>query len=356
MDLWTSLRRTLIPLALLLAGCATSGQTAPDAEEAAVSASTPTTAGSREDAQQRFIQGVALARQGDTEQAIAVFEALTRQYPGLPGPYNNLAVLYASRGEYDRARQVLLKTIEIQPALDTPHENLGDVYAKLAAQAYQKAFEVNSANLRAESKSELIARMIKAGSPRDEAIAADLPPALAAPAMPEPELISPRPRAPSPTGCYRVGPVTYRVDAEAIAAWARLQGLAAETRGASGEGDVAYYQVYLPPFSSREEAEQAAENLKAAGLTDLEVMYTGSLKDGISLGVYRQEASAQRRLAQLREMGVSPVLDARRKEREQYAIAISGRGTDNWRKRFAEAFPDQTLQTDPCQEDATVKR
>ena len=79
MDLWTPLRRTLIPMALLLAGCATSGQTAPDAEEAAIPASTPTTAGSREDAQRRFVQGVALARQGDTEQAIALFEDLTRQ-------------------------------------------------------------------------------------------------------------------------------------------------------------------------------------------------------------------------------------------------------------------------------------
>jgi len=174
--------------------------------------------------------------------------------------------------------------------------------------------------------------------------------------MPEPELISPRPRAPSPTGCYRVGPITYRVDAEAIAAWARLQGLAAETRGESGEGDVAYYQVYLPPFSSREEAEQAAENLKAAGLTDLEVMYQGSLKEGVSLGVYRQEASAPRRLAQLREMGITPVLDARRKERERYAVAMSGRGTDNWQARFAEAFPDQTLQTSPCEESTTAGR
>jgi len=343
-------------MALLLAGCATSGQTAPDAEEAAIPASTPTTAGSREDAQRRFVQGVALARQGDTEQAIALFEDLTRQYPGLPGPYNNLAVLYASRGEYDRARQVLLKAIEIQPALDTPQENLGDVYSKLAAQAYQKAFEVNSANLRAESKSQLIARMIKAGSPRDEAIAADLPPALAAPAMPEPELISPRPRAAAAPACYRVGPITYRVDAEAIAAWARLQGLAAETRGESGEGDVAYYQVYLPPFPSREEAEQAAENLKTAGLTDLEVMYKGSLQDGISLGVYRQEASAQRRLVQLREIGITPVLDARRKEREQYAVAISGRGAGSWQERFTEAFPDQTLQTRPCGETATAGR
>lgn len=357
MDRWPPLGWILIPLALLLAGCATTGQTVPNAAAPATAPASPQTpAGSHEDAQRRFVQGVTLARHGDTEQAVAVFEGLIRQYPGLPGPYNNLAVLYAARGEYDRARQVLLKAIEIQPALDTPHENLGDVYAKLAAQAYGKAFEINSANLRAESKSELIARMLKAGSPRHEAIAADLPPALAAPAMPEPELISPQPRATAAPGCYRVGPITYRVDAEAIAAWARLQGLTAETREESGEGDVAYYQVYLPPFSSREKAEQAAENLRTAGLTDLEVIYKGSLTNGVSLGVYRQEASAQRRRVQLQEMGITAVLDARRKEREHYAVAISGRGTGNWQERFAEAFPDQSLQTNPCQETATAGR
>ena len=54
--------------------------------------------------QARFLKGVLETEQGRTDAAIAVFRALIEDYPELPEPYNNLAVLLAQKGEYESAR------------------------------------------------------------------------------------------------------------------------------------------------------------------------------------------------------------------------------------------------------------
>jgi Flp pilus assembly protein TadD len=53
------------------------------------------------DARSRFLKGLILTEQNKPNDAIKVFTALTEDYPELPEPYNNLAVLYASQGQYE---------------------------------------------------------------------------------------------------------------------------------------------------------------------------------------------------------------------------------------------------------------
>ncbi|MBW4048317.1 MAG: tetratricopeptide repeat protein [Proteobacteria bacterium] len=95
------------------------------------------------DPQYHFLRGIILADQRKTQEAIEVFTQLTEQYPELPEPYNNLAVLYAQRGDYEKARAALDMAIRTNPNYATAYENLGDVYAKLASQSYQKALQLN---------------------------------------------------------------------------------------------------------------------------------------------------------------------------------------------------------------------
>src|SRR5512143_2620467 len=59
------------------------------------------------DAQARFLKGLIYADQGNAKEATDVFLQLTRDYPELPEPYNNLAVIYASQGQYEKARGAL---------------------------------------------------------------------------------------------------------------------------------------------------------------------------------------------------------------------------------------------------------
>jgi tetratricopeptide (TPR) repeat protein len=98
------------------------------------------------DPQMRFIKGVIQRDSGSLEEAISTFAQLTQDYPELPEPYNNLAVLYAGQSQLEKARAALEMAIRINPGYATAHENLGDVYAKLASQSYSKAAELVTAN------------------------------------------------------------------------------------------------------------------------------------------------------------------------------------------------------------------
>src|SRR6185503_16666189 len=108
------------------------------------------------DARGRFLKGIILAEQSKSADAVKVFTELTQDYPELPEPYNNLAVLYASQGQYDKARSALEMAIRTHPSYATAHENLGDIYAKMASQAYDKALQLDKSNTAAQTKLGLI--------------------------------------------------------------------------------------------------------------------------------------------------------------------------------------------------------
>ncbi len=77
------------------------------------------------DARGRFLKGLILTEQNKPNEAIKVFTDLSQDFPELPEPYNNLAVLYASQGAYDKARNSLEMAIRTHPSYATAHENLG---------------------------------------------------------------------------------------------------------------------------------------------------------------------------------------------------------------------------------------
>ncbi len=112
--------------------------------------------GNPKDAQGRFLKGLIYTQQGKTNDAIQIFTSLTQDYPELPEPYNNLAVLYASLSQYDKAKSALEKAIQTHPSYATAHENLGDIYAKLASQAYDRALQLDSSNSATQTKLALI--------------------------------------------------------------------------------------------------------------------------------------------------------------------------------------------------------
>lgn len=91
------------------------------------------------DPQLRFHKGVLLAQARRDAEAIAVFTQLNEEFPELAEPYNNLAVLYAGQGDYDKARAALEAAVRSNPGYATAYENLGDVYLRLAARAYERA-------------------------------------------------------------------------------------------------------------------------------------------------------------------------------------------------------------------------
>ncbi|GHD57277.1 tetratricopeptide repeat protein [Jeongeupia chitinilytica] len=108
------------------------------------------------DPQIRFLRGLALTELGRSDDAIKTFVSLSEDYPQLPEPYNNLAVLYAQQNQYDKARTALQMAIQTNPSYATAHENLGDLYARLASQAYDKALQLEGNKGSAQTKLKLV--------------------------------------------------------------------------------------------------------------------------------------------------------------------------------------------------------
>jgi tetratricopeptide (TPR) repeat protein len=115
--------------------------------------------------QARFLKGVVQTDEAETEAAIATFQALTEDYPELPEPYNNLAVIWAQQGEYDKARRALELALASRPDYAIAHENLGDIYARLASAEYDRAIALDKTNKSARTKLALVRELFAVAPP-----------------------------------------------------------------------------------------------------------------------------------------------------------------------------------------------
>ncbi|WP_293373365.1 tetratricopeptide repeat protein [Nevskia sp.] len=137
---------------------------------------------SPQDAEGRFTRALILVKQNKNADAIKAFTDLTRDYPQLPEPYNNLAVLYAQTGDYEKARDALEAALATNPSYATAHENLGDIYAALAGAAYNRALALDAGNTTTRYKLALLGDLTAGPSARPgttTAAAATPPPAVA---------------------------------------------------------------------------------------------------------------------------------------------------------------------------------
>ena len=118
--------------------------------------------------QARFLRGVVQADQDEPDEALATFQALTEDFPELPEPYNNLAVIWAQRGQYEKARTALESAIASHPDYAIAHENLGDIYSRLAGAEYDRAATLDKTNKSAQAKLVLV-RQLYAAAPSGNA-------------------------------------------------------------------------------------------------------------------------------------------------------------------------------------------
>ncbi|MGB0733386.1 MAG: L,D-transpeptidase Cds6 family protein [Pontibacterium sp.] len=83
---------------------------------------------------------------GDINAAITQLSGLAAQHPTRPEALNNLAVIYADQGEQQQAIDTLQKALNTDPAYAKVYQNLSDIYAALAAEAYNKALGIDTKN------------------------------------------------------------------------------------------------------------------------------------------------------------------------------------------------------------------
>ena len=148
----------------------------------------------------QFLKGLILARMNQLDQAAEIFQHITEEHPELPEPFNNLAVVHAARGDFEAAQKALQMAINTHPSYATAHENLGDIYAKMASQAYNHALQLDEANSSAKAKLAMIDDLFPVAASNNGADKTAL--AAAAPASPGPSarvgVAVPAPEQPQP--------------------------------------------------------------------------------------------------------------------------------------------------------------
>lgn len=137
----------------------------------------------KSDIKLQFMKGLVLTRLDRYRDAEKVFIQLTADNPDLPEPFNNLAVVYAAQGKYTEAEEALKNAINTHPSYATAHENLGDIYAKMASRAYNQALELDTSNKAAREKLSLVNELISAPPGPEKTVVAK---ATATPQEPEP--------------------------------------------------------------------------------------------------------------------------------------------------------------------------
>lgn len=236
------------------------------------------------DPQMRFIKGVIQRDSGKPGDAINTFTKLTEDFPELPEPYNNLAVLYAGQSQFDKARASLEMAIRTNPSYSTAHENLGDVYAKLASQAYNKALQLDGSNTAVVPKLALIRELFNPNQKGQRPTAAaptppsspaqPAPPAPVAPKVPATEPAPPIASAassPAATPAMPARPAGSADEASkeaeaAVRAWARAWA-AKDVKAYLG----AYGREFDPPGSLSRSAWEEERRLRIVGKKSISV-------------------------------------------------------------------------------------
>ncbi|WP_100411082.1 tetratricopeptide repeat protein [Acidovorax sp. 69] len=269
------------------------------------------------DPQLRFLRGVAQTDSGKQADAIVTFTKLTEEYPELPEPYNNLAVLYANQNQLDKARTALEMAIRTNPSYATAQENLGDIYAKLASQAYNKALQLDANNATSvKPKLALIRELFsaettgKAGRPAAAAPAptpaavvatqrpAPAPAPATTPAVPAPAPAVPvpaaAPPAPAPAATPTPSPApTAATDASTQAVTAAVQAWAAAWAAKDMKGYLgAYDKSFNPPGNQNRSAWEKERESRIVGKSKISV----KLSD-IAVSVQGDKATARFRQA-----------------------------------------------------------
>jgi tetratricopeptide (TPR) repeat protein len=113
-----------------------------------------------QDPRMRFLKGLILTNKSAWQGAIKEFRTLSNDFPDLPAPLNNLAVVYAETGNYDLAQEALKEALAINPAYASAHENLGDIYVTLAALSYRQATSHDEKQQSARAKLKVLGQLI----------------------------------------------------------------------------------------------------------------------------------------------------------------------------------------------------
>lgn len=108
-----------------------------------------------------FLKGIILLDMDRLDEAAAVFQSVRETFPEMPESYNNLGVIHMRQGRFELARRDLELAVIAHPNYATAHDNLGAVYARMAAEEYSQSLRLDSSSADTRRKLDLIRELLK---------------------------------------------------------------------------------------------------------------------------------------------------------------------------------------------------
>lgn len=115
------------------------------------------------------------------------------------------------------------------------------------------------------------------------------------------------------------------------------------------------YWVFMPPYDSRLEANEALLSLQALGLQDISVTFSGAWENAISLGYFMRQENAIRRQQDLEKRGYSPMMRVQRQSEPRYWLDYEQRpGSGLIALDMQDRPNDFSSRPTPCPEQGSV--
>lgn len=305
----------------------------------------------------RLLLGVIITRQNDLPRAIQLFEALAADEPKIAQPWNNLAVLYAVQGMIEKARQALLRAIELQPEHANAHRNLGDLYVYLAMEAYSNAFSLQPDNPHLRQKLELAQQTLAREYQQGKATSLiDTP--LTAPAnSSSADTSSTRQDTPAVAGpvlntaggaCLNIGPIGNKNTLDAAKQWFAANALPITVNTQRVTSLI--FQVYLPPLADQAAIDAKMALLRQHGFDDMAQIHSGVLRNGISLGAFLTPEDAQNLVQRLHDLGHNEAASRKQQPvKTRYRLILPAEASARFRTEiFKQQFPNLKIQSATC--------
>lgn len=106
--------------------------------------------------------------------------------------------------------------------------------------------------------------------------------------------------------CYSVGPFKDENDAKFLGIRAEALGFSSEMRSLATGGSIEHW-VHVPPLANRQQSLQLLRELQGRGI-DSYIITQGDLAEGISLGLFRNQTSAERLTEKMRGMDYNVII------------------------------------------------
>ena len=148
--------------------------------------------------------------------------------------------------------------------------------------------------------------------------------------------------------CFSVGPLASPEDVDRIGTWLASRGGVSTLR--EGERrEISRYWLFFPPFQDRDTALARAQQLQDDQIDDIYVIHRGDKTNAISLGLYSQRESLERRLRVLRSKGYEPSIERRYETKRSSWFDVSfPPGITFSRAHFVSTFPGTEASEANC--------